>query len=89
MIPASSHDHRRRTWERARNDRGLAMVEMAIVAPLLALLMAGILEYGTLWRDDLTVTSSSRAATRVVSNLGTDHLSDYEALLPQRRPERH
>ncbi|MGB1681029.1 MAG: TadE/TadG family type IV pilus assembly protein [Acidimicrobiales bacterium] len=81
MIPASSHDHRRRAWERARNDRGLAMVEMAIVAPLLALLMAGILEYGTLWRDDLTVTSSSRAATRVVSNLGTDHLSDYEALL--------
>ena len=48
MIPASSHDHRRRAWERARNDRGLAMVEMAIVAPLLALLMAGILEYGTL-----------------------------------------
>ena len=57
------------------------MVEMAIVAPFLALLLAGILEYGTLWRDNLTVTSSSRAASRVVSNLGSDHLSDYEALL--------
>lgn len=72
---------RRRLRVRAEGDRGLAMVEMAIIAPLLALLMAGILEYGTLWRDKLTVTSSSRAAARVVSNLGTDHLSDYEALL--------
>ena len=57
------------------------MVEMAIIAPLLALIMAGILEYGTLWRDNLTVTSSSRAAARVVSNLGDNNLSDYEAIL--------
>lgn len=57
------------------------MVEMAIIAPFLALMVAGILEYGTLWRDNLTVTSSSRAATRVVSNLGDNHLADYEALL--------
>lgn len=66
---------------RARGDRGLAMVEMAIVAPLLALLVGGIVEYGTLWRDDLTITSSTRASTRVLSNLGDNHLSDYEALL--------
>ncbi|MEM9468075.1 MAG: TadE family protein [Actinomycetota bacterium] len=72
---------RRRRDARARGDRGLAMVEMAIVAPFLALIVAGILEYGTLWRDNLTVTSSSRAATRVVSNLGDNHLADYEALL--------
>lgn len=57
------------------------MVEMAIVAPFLALIVAGIVEYGTLWRDSLTVTSSSRAASRVVSNLGDNNLSDYEALL--------
>ena len=61
---------RRRRDALARGDRGLAMVEMAIVAPFLALIVAGILEYGTLWRDNLTVTSSSRAAARVVSNLG-------------------
>ncbi|MEM9200794.1 MAG: TadE/TadG family type IV pilus assembly protein [Actinomycetota bacterium] len=62
-------------------DRGLALVEMALVAPLLALLMAGIVEYGMLWRDNLTVTSSTRAAARVVSNLGDNNLADYEALL--------
>ena len=41
---------------RADGDRGLAMVEMAIVAPLLALLVGGLVEYGLLWRDNLTVT---------------------------------
>ena len=66
---------------RADGDRGLAMVEMAIVAPLLALLVAGTVEYGTLWRDSQTVTSSSRASARVVSNLGDNYLADYEALL--------
>jgi len=72
---------RRLLQRRARGDRGLAMVEFAIVAPLLALLVAGIVEYGTLWRDNLTVTSSTRAAARVVSNLGDNYLSDYEAIL--------
>ncbi len=66
---------------RIEGERGLAMVETAIVLPLLALLMGGIVEYGTLWRDNLTVTTSSRAAARVVSNLGDDHLADYEAIL--------
>jgi hypothetical protein len=72
---------RHRREARARGDRGLAMVEMAIVAPFLALIAAGIVEYGTMWRDNLTVTSSSRAANRVVSNLGDNNLSDYEAIL--------
>ncbi|MEO0493648.1 MAG: TadE family protein [Actinomycetota bacterium] len=71
-------------WRRARRasgDRGLAMVEMAIVAPFLALMMAGIVEYGTMWRDNQTLSSSTRAATRVASNLGSNHLADYEAIL--------
>ncbi len=71
----------RRLRERSRDDRGLAMVEMAIVAPFLALLVAGIMEYGTLWRDNLTITSATRASARVVSNLGDSYLADYEALL--------
>lgn len=66
---------------RLSGDRGVAIVEMAIVAPFLALLIAGIFEFGTLWRDDLTVETSTRAAARVVSNLGDDHLADYEAIL--------
>lgn len=66
---------------RAEGDRGVALIEMTIVAPLLAMLVAGIFEFGTLWRDDLSVATSTRAAARVASNLGTDYLADYEALL--------
>ncbi len=72
---------RARRARRAAGERGVAMVEMAIVAPLLALIRGGIVEYGTLWRDDLSVSTSTRAAARVVSNLGDDYLADYEALL--------
>lgn len=69
--------HRRR----CRSDEGVAIVEFVLVAPLLALMVAGILEFGTLWRDNLTVSTSTRAAARVVSNLGDSRLADYEALL--------
>ncbi len=78
MIQRALH---RRDQRRARGDAGLAMVEFAIVLPLLALLVGGILEYGTLWRDNLTVTTATRAAARVGSNLGNDYLADYEAIL--------
>ena len=63
-----------------RDDRGLAIVEFAIVVPLLAMLVAGIIEFGTGWRDKLTVSSGTRAAARVVSNLGDSRQADREAL---------
>ncbi|MDW3218054.1 MAG: TadE/TadG family type IV pilus assembly protein [Acidimicrobiales bacterium] len=75
----------RRLINRARQrrldgDKGVAMVEMAIVAPFLALIVAGIVEYGTLWRDDLTVTSATRSAARVISNAGDTEGADYEGI---------
>jgi len=76
---------RRRRAERfARGERGVAMVEMAIMTPFLALLVAGIVEYGTLWRDDLTVTSATRSAARVISNAGNGEGADFEGILSLR-----
>jgi hypothetical protein len=75
---------RRRAQRLANGDRGVAMVEMAIVTPFLALLVAGIVEYGTLWRDDLTVTSATRSAARVISNAGDAEGADYEGILSLR-----
>lgn len=69
---------------RLRGDGGLAIVEFAIVAPLLALVTAGIIEFGMAWRDNLTVSSATRSAARVASNLGDDNLTDFEALLTLR-----
>jgi len=75
-------DRTKRTERRrGRGDRGLAVVEVAIILPLLALLISGIIEGGMAWRDSLTVSSGTRSAARVVSNLGSNRLSDYEALL--------
>ncbi len=75
---------RRRLRRRGRGDRGAALVELAIVVPLLGLLVAGIIEFGTGWRDALTVSSSTRASTRVVSNMADNRLADFEALLSLR-----
>lgn len=65
---------------RLRGDNGLAVVEFAIVAPLLGLLAAGIIEFGMAWRDNLTVSSATRSAARVVSNLGDFEKSDWQGL---------
>lgn len=69
---------------RANGDRGVAMVEMAIVAPFLAMMVAGIVEFGTMWRDDLTVTSATRSAARVISNAGDVEGADLEGILSVR-----
>jgi Flp pilus assembly protein TadG len=69
---------------RLRGDGGLAIVEFAIAAPLLALFIAGIIEFGMAWRDNLTVSSATRSAARVVSNLGDNEMADLEALLTLR-----
>ena len=42
---------RTRTPRRGESDRGVAIIEMAIVAPFLVLLVAGIFEFGTMWRE--------------------------------------
>lgn len=65
---------------RLRGDNGLAVVEFAIVVPLLSLLAAGIVEFGMAWRDNLTVSSATRSAARVVSNLGAFEGADWQGL---------
>ena len=50
-----------------RHQRGAAMVEAAIVTPLLLLLVFGIIEFGFLYKDALTVGIGSRAGARVGS----------------------
>lgn len=61
-------------------ERGVALVEMAIVAPLLGLLMAGIFEFGMAWRNELSVSAATRSSARVASNLGTSISADKEAV---------
>jgi Flp pilus assembly protein TadG len=65
---------------RHRDQRGVALVEAAIVTPLLLLLVFGIIEFGFLFKDSLTLANSSRAGARVGSAAGTDPLADWSIL---------
>jgi hypothetical protein len=65
---------------RGREQRGAALVEMAIVLPLLVLLVFGILEFGLAFRDKLTVANGTQSAGRVAAALGTQDDADIATL---------
>lgn len=65
-----------------RSDRGAALVETALVAPILILILLGILEFGWLYRDQLTANDAVANAARLGSlqgakNLETGENADY------------
>jgi Flp pilus assembly protein TadG len=47
-----------------RNERGQAMTEFALVLPILALLIFGIIQFGIVFNNYLTVTDAARAGAR-------------------------
>jgi len=60
-----------------RSERGAALVEMALVAPLLLLLLFGIVEFGFVFKDRLTISHATNAAARTGSTTGTDPAADF------------
>jgi len=48
-----------------KNDKGQALVEFALVLPLLLLLLFGIIEFGRVFGAELTVSNSAREGARV------------------------
>ena len=69
-----------RGMRRNGHERGAAMVEMAIVAPLMILLVFGILEYGLLFQEKLTIASAASSAARTGATMGTRAEADYAIL---------
>ncbi len=63
-------------FRRGRDEQGAAMVEFAILAPALILMVIGMLEFGLIFRDSLTANSASREAARVISAVGRDPNAD-------------
>jgi Flp pilus assembly protein TadG len=53
--------------------RGAAVVEMAVVAPLLLLILFGIIEFGWVFMIEQTITNATREATRVGILQGSTH----------------
>lgn len=65
---------------RRRTDRGVTMIEAAITSPLVLLLIFGVLEFGILFKDYLSLSSGVRDGVRVASTQGAEPLTDYKVL---------
>ena len=47
-----------------RNERGQTMVEFALVVPILCVVLYGILQFGALYNDYVTLTDATRVGAR-------------------------
>lgn len=65
-----------RIRSRAARDEGLALVEFSLLAPLLALLVLGMLEMGTAWSDALSIQEAARTGARTAANAGDSAHAD-------------
>jgi len=61
-------------------ERGAAIVEMAIVLPLLVVLIFGIVEYGLLFKEKLTIAAATTSAARTGATMGTRAEADFAIL---------
>lgn len=66
---------------RSKGDGGVVMVEFALLLPLIALVVFGVMEYGLVLQDRLSVQSATRAGVRVGSAAGNDVAADKNLLL--------
>lgn len=69
-----------RAAARLQDDRGAAMVELAIMATVLLTLVFGVFETGMAWSDSQLVTQATRAGARSVSQLGVNTQADSFAV---------
>jgi Flp pilus assembly protein TadG len=65
---------------RADAERGVALVEFALVALFLFSLAMGMVEYGLAYQGQERTLGASRTGVRTTASLGTDVESDYQAL---------
>lgn len=71
---------RRRARARARGERGVVMVELALICPVLLLLLYGMAEYGMAFRDKANLSAAVRAGARVGASDRNSRLADYDVL---------
>lgn len=68
---------------RWRSERGAELIEFAIVAPLLILLMAGIFDFGMMFRTYEIVTNAAREGARVAVLPGYANPADIQSRVDQ------
>ena len=66
----------------ARTDRGAALVEFALILPLLVLLVFGIIEFGRGYHTKTTLTHAAREGVRVAALDSGDPVSTVRDAAP-------
>lgn len=67
-------------WRADLRDRGAVLVEFALVAPVLVLLLLGVFEYGNAWKQVGAAERLVQQAGRTVSSQANSRFADYETL---------
>lgn len=65
---------------RFHGDTGAAIAEFALIVPVLAIFMLGIIDYGMLFKADNQVEHALMSGGRVAAQQSKARLADYEAL---------
>lgn len=69
-----------RSLKRADKSRGAALVEFALVLPLLVTLVMGIFEFGNLWRQVGSLERAAHQGARAVAAQANGRYADFEGL---------
>ena len=69
-----------RLRERAKENRGVAVIEAAFITPVFFILVLGIAEIGLAMNDYLALANSVRGGARTASASGNDRLADWGIL---------
>lgn len=70
-----------RVRARARNSRGAALIEAAILTPIFFTLVFGVMEIGLAMNDYLALSSSVKAGARMASATGNEPKADLYTML--------
>jgi hypothetical protein len=65
---------------RLSGESGGAVVEAALVVPFLALVVLGLVEYGTAWTRQNLLIRSTQSSARTAATQATDRYADYNAI---------
>lgn len=76
----SANSSQKHAVRRCVGDGGSAFVEFALIMPVLATFMLGIIDYGMLFKADNQVEHALMSSGRVAAQQSKGRLADYEAL---------
>lgn len=69
-----------RTHHRFGSRRGQALVEFALVVPMLLLMLVGIIEFGRAWNMSQVVTDAARQGARTAAVLNPDPSASVDSV---------